>query len=390
MERINTSRFKDALKKIRRKIHAYPEISGHEKRTSTLITDILKEQGIAFTTYPGHYGVGAVITGKYPGPVIALRADMDALPIQEENEVPYKSRNPGCMHACGHDMHIAILLGTAIVLAAHRDELHGSVKLVFQPAEEASPLGGARYMIREGFLEDVQMIFGLHMWPSMLTGHIGIRPGAMMAASDRFSIHIAGKGAHAAQPHRGIDSIMIAADIINDFRHIISRRSDPVETATLSIGKIQGGERYNVIAKAVDMEGTIRSLGEKVRNEIPQHMEEILRGAESSYGAKCTFDYRPGYPVLKNTESAVHLVVDAAAATIGLENVHTDVRPELAAEDFAFYLQKISGAFFWLGCRNGELQSLHNSKFNPDEAAMPVGVEILCRLVQTILAAPSA
>lgn len=385
MNKIKTSEFKDILVRIRRNFHQYPELSGQEKRTSAVIVEFLQKLSIPYETYTSHYGVGAIITGDQPGPTIALRADMDALPVQEECDLPYQSKFSGCMHACGHDAHMAILLGVAKILMENRAQLHGTVKLIFQPAEEAAPVGGARSIIKEGFLEDVSMIFGLHVWPNMETGQIGIKSGAMMAASDRFNIKILGKGAHAAQPHRGIDSITIGAEVINSFSHIISRQINPVETATLSIGKIQGGERYNVIAKEVEMEGTIRSLSESVRSEIPRHMEDVLKGISKSYGANYEFNYQLGYPVLKNTTEQTKLVIKAAESILGKENVHTEVKPELASEDFAFYLQEIPGAFFWLGCKHGETGALHNSKFNLDENALPIGVEIMCKVVEQIL-----
>lgn len=377
--------------KLRRDFHQHPELSGDERRTASVIVDFLQKLGIEVTTYQAHCGVGGIISGGKPGPTIALRADMDALPIQEDRDVPYKSVKPGVMHACGHDGHMAVLLGAAALLFKNRDKLAGTVKLVFQPAEEAGPLGGARFMLQEGFLDDVEAIFGLHLWPDLPTGHIGIKAGPLMAASDRFTVRILGKGAHAAQPHQGVDTITVGAAVINAFNSIISRQKNPLETATLSIGSIHGGERYNVIAKEVVMEGTIRTLDETTRKEIPLQMKKMLAGITQAYGANFELDYQPGYPVLRNWRGPTQAVVNAACKVVGKEWVHEDVKPELAAEDFSSYLARIPGAFFWLGCSKAgeESTALHNSYFSPDEAALVVGAKLLYQIaVDTLSGIP--
>lgn len=378
---------------LRRDFHQHPELSGEEKRTSAVIADCLRQMGIAVETYETHYGVGGIIAGGKPGPTIALRADMDALPIQEELDVPYKSLNPGIMHACGHDAHMAMLLGAAAMLVQNRENLAGTVKLVFQPAEEAAPVGGAQFILREGFLDDVAAIFGLHVWPDFPTGHVGIKAGPLMAASDRFTVKILGKGAHAAQPHQGVDAITIGAAVINSFSHIISRQKNPVDTATLSIGSIHGGERYNVIAKELVMEGTIRTLDEATRREIPAQMKKMLSGIAQAYGANYEFDHQPGYPVLNNWREPTQTVIDAAHKVVGHEPVHTAMKPELGAEDFSTYLTRIPGAFFWLGCsKAGEpTAALHNSSFFLDEAALTVGAKLLYQIaVDALRGCPSA
>lgn len=368
---------------LRRDFHQYPELSGHEQRTQSVIVNFLHRLGIKTQTYKTHYGVGGIITGAQPGPIIALRADMDALPIQEECDVPYKSVNKGIMHACGHDGHMAMLLGAASLLVQYKDKLAGTVKLVFQPAEEASPTGGAKSMLQEGFLKDVDVIFGLHLWPDLPTGHIGIKPGPMMAASDRFTVKIVGKDAHAGQPHKGIDAITIGASVINNFSYIISRQTNPIETATLSIGTIKGGERYNVIAKEVVMEGTIRTLNEGIRSQIPCQIRNITAGIAGSYGANYELDYQPGYPVLNNWQAPTQRVMQAACATVGEKSVHADIKPALGAEDFANYLTDIPGAFFWLGCSNPEKEAaiLHNSHFSIEEKALTVGANVFFQIV---------
>lgn len=373
---------------LRRIFHQYPELSGCEYQTRERITDFLQQLGIKFETYKNHCGVGGIITGGKPGPTIALRADMDALPIQEECDVPYKSVNHGVMHACGHDCHMAILLATAALLAKNKEQLAGTVKLIFQPSEEASPEGGAKLMLQEGFLKDVKAIYGLHVWPDLPSGHIGIKEGPFMAASDRFTIKLLGKDAHAGQPHKGIDVIAIGATVINSLNQIISRQTNPVETATISIGSIKGGDRYNVIAKEVILEGTIRTLDDTVRKQIPLQMKNILAGITSAYGAHYEMDYRPGYPVLSNWREATQKVLKAALKVVEKEAVHTSIEPALGAEDFAVYLTTIPGAFFWLGCsKAGEKPAiLHNSHFTIDEAALTTGVNLFYQITLDALA----
>jgi len=367
------------MKTWRRDFHRFPELSNNEKRTSQVIANFLAKLGLEVRTYSNHYAVCGIMRGNRPGPVIALRADMDALPIQEENDVAYKSEHPGIMHACGHDAHMAILMGTAAMLSKIRSQMGGTVKLIFQPAEEAAPIGGANAMMQEGILDDAAAIFGLHVWPDLPTEHIGIRPGPFMAASDRFVIKINGRSAHAAHPHQGIDAITIAAEVIQGIGTIMSRQLNPLETATLSIGSIHGGERYNVIAKEVVLEGTIRTLGEEIRLEIPRRIENLLAGFTTAHNGSYTFEYYPSYPVLVNWEEPTQLIVDAGRNLLRETNVHLTIKPALGAEDFARYLTRIPGAFFWLGCsRNGEsISALHNSKFDIDENALLVGAKLL-------------
>ncbi len=363
----------------RRRFHRSPEISNHEEQTADFIAAELTKMGVTYQTYQEHFGLCATIIGALPGPVIAFRADMDALPIQEENEVEYRSLRPQVMHACGHDGHMAILLGLVKLFAAAKDTLAGTVKFIFQPAEEASPVGGAELFMASGILDDVSAIFGLHMWPDLPCGQIGLRPGALMAASDRLTIELEGQGAHAGQPHHGVDAIMVAADVMQGISQIVSRQLNPLETATISIGKISGGERYNVIARKVTLEGTVRTLDESVRLEIPERLERLLAGFTAAQGASYHLDYQRGYPILMNWPEPTRLATEAAEAIIGQQNVQSNVKPVLAAEDFGRYLTKYPGAFFWLGCgKSGEKNySLHSPRFDMDEASLAIGAEIL-------------
>ena len=375
-------KLQQTLSRLRQEFHRYPELSGQEKRTRETIKEFLQSLGIEVQTFDSQYGLCGLIKGEQPGPVIALRADMDALPITEQNDVPYKSQHQGIMHACGHDGHMAILMGAARMLMQDRSQLAGTIKLIFQPAEEASPQGGAKAMIEAGVLEDVDAIFGLHLWPEVPVGSIGIRPGGFMAASDRFTINVLGRSAHAAQPHKGIDAIMMSADIIQGFSHIISRQTDPVDIATISIGTIHGGERYNVIAQEVVLEGTIRTLNEQTRQILPEKMKAILDGLTRSQGGKYNFDYQQGYPALKNCKKATEMVVRAGQKVISSDKVYSDLKPVLGAEDFAHYLAKKSGAFFFLGCaKAGEpTPVLHNSCFDIDESALLLGCKLMYQI----------
>ncbi len=267
----------------------------------------------------------------------------------------------------------------AKMLMQNRSKLAGTIKLIFQPAEEASPLGGAKAMIEDGALEGVDAIFGLHLWPEVPSGTIGVKAGEFMAASDRIKIKIIGKSAHAAQPHNGIDAITMSADIIQGLNHIISRQIDPVEVATISIGSINGGERYNVIAKDVVLEGTIRTLSSKIREEIPRRIKAVLEGITKQQCGDYVFDYQQVYPALSNCKRATEVVVAAGHKVIGENNVHTEIKPVLGAEDFANYLAEKSGAFFFLGCaKAGEpTPILHNSRFDIDEKVLLIGSKML-------------
>ncbi|WP_371372723.1 M20 family metallopeptidase [Sporomusa aerivorans] len=365
----------------RRHFHAYPELSGDEYQTREFVVKQLREMGIHTRTFSSHAGVLGTIEGRSQGGVIALRADMDALPIQEINDVAYKSTKPGVMHACGHDGHMAVLLGTAEALQQGRDKWSGTIKLFFQPAEEAAPHGGAPSMIKDGVLETpaVDAIFGLHMWPELPCGVIGIRRGAIMASSDRFTLRIFGAGAHAASPHEGNDAIAMTADILNALSRIIHRQLDPRETATISVGTVHGGERYNVIAKEVTLEGTVRTLNEEIRRTIPEKMRQMITGVCSGYGGTFQLDYQFGYPCLHNSADEASVVIMTASRLLKSEHILLDIKPNLGAEDFAYYTQQIPGAYFMLGCgiKDSELKYLHNGSFDMDERALLIGAQIL-------------
>ena len=365
----------------RRALHANPEVSGNEYQTRAYILSQLETLGISAQTFEKHAGILATIEGKGPGGVIALRADMDALPITENNDLPYRSRNDGVMHACGHDGHMSMLLGAATALKENRDSWRGTVKLVFQPSEESAPNGGAPFMIADGILDNpkVDMMFGMHLWPDLQYGDIGICRGTMMASSDRFKLILRGAGAHAGAPHQGIDAVMMTSDVLTALSRIIHRQTDPRETATINIGTIHGGERYNVVAKEVVLEGTVRTLNETVRQDIPKRMRRMIQGICDGYGGSFDLDYQFGYPSLQNAPDETGFVVLAASRFLGAEHVLSDHKPVLGAEDFAFFAQKVPPAYCFIGCglAGAPIRPLHNGSFDFDERALFVGAQVM-------------
>ncbi len=372
------------LVKIRRHIHEHPELSYQEYETMAYVSSILKEHGIPHKTGVAGTGVVGLIEGKGKGPVVALRADMDALPIEEQNDVPYKSKNPGVMHACGHDSHTTVLLGAAILLNSFRETFSGTVKLIFQPGEEKNP-GGASLMVKAGVMENpkVDMIFGLHSDPRYRPGEIGYRYGAMMAEPDEISITIKGKSGHGASPHLAVDPIVIAAEVILGLQKIPSRMVDPTEKIVVTIGKIEGGHTTNVIPDEVHMLGTVRTLNPELTPKIPPMMEQIIKGITEAYGASYEFKYDFGYPVVLNDTRATDILVEAGKEFLGEENVKEVPKPSMGGEDFSFYLQKAPGSFYRLGTGNPEkgiTEFWHNSRYNIDEDALPVGAGFMTYL----------
>ncbi|MGB9893671.1 MAG: M20 metallopeptidase family protein [Candidatus Saccharicenans sp.] len=378
--------------KIRRFIHMNPELSNREYETAKLVASKLSSIGLEAKTGVAGTGVVGLLRGSLPGPTIAIRADMDALPIQEQNTFPYRSLNPGVMHACGHDVHTSIGLGTAMALSAIKDKIRGQVKFIFQPAEEGAPAGeegGAALMIKEGVLENppVRAIFALHVWPELQVGQVGYSSGYLMASSDSFTITIKGKSAHAARPQEGIDAIIIAAEVVNSLQTIISRNLDPTEPAVITVGKIQGGVRSNIIAEKVVLEGTVRTLNEAVRDRIPLLMENMVKGICQGYGASYTFEFTKQLPPLYNHPDFVQIVLPGLQECLGQENL-IQLKPQMVAEDFAFFAEKIPAFMYLLGVRTpGQVSAapLHSPNFNPDERAIPVGIRAMCHLVLNAL-----
>ena len=369
---------------LREDFHRHPELSQHEERTAALAAEVLSGLGLEVRRGVGGHGVVGLLKGKTGGPTVALRADMDALPMKEETGLPYASENDGVMHACGHDTHTAMLLGAACVLSDMKDELKGNVKFIFQPAEELNPTGGAPGMISDGVLEDphVDALFALHVWPIYETGHIVMRPGPQMGASDRLFITIKGKSAHGSAPDQGVDAIMIASQVVSGLQSIVSRSVSPLDSAVVTIGTIKGGWRYNVIPDNVEMEGTVRTLREETQSRMPELIERTVRGIAEGLGGSCEVRYVKGYPPMVNDPKLFKLAANAVKNGIGEDALIVAEEPALGAEDFAFFARERPSVMGWLGCSPkgapaGSVGILHNTRFRPDEACFPLGVRFL-------------
>jgi amidohydrolase len=362
---------------FRREIHMYPELGFQEKRTAKLVSEMLSKWGYEVHTGIAETGVlGILRCGE--GRVVALRADMDALPIQEENEVPYKSRVPGVMHACGHDAHVAMLLTAARILSEMKDKLRGAVKLIFQPAEElGGGLSGAFKMIEEGVLKDpdVEAIFGFHVWNNLDSGKIGLREGPILASTGRFEIDVKGLGGHGASPHLAIDPIVVSASIILNLQTIVSRNLDPLESGVVSACSIHSGTAFNIIPESAKIIGTYRALTFEVRDLLKKRIREISEGVAKAFNAECKVTLADGVPPTINNPVAVRMAKSVLSELVGLNNI-VEVKPSMGGEDFAYYLEKVPGAFLELGTRNverGITSPHHNPRFDIDESALKYG-----------------
>lgn len=367
----------------RRHLHAHPELSFQEHKTVAFVAAKLDELGITYKPM-ATTGLVALITGDKPSDqVVALRADMDALPIQETNEVAYKSTNAGVMHACGHDAHTASLLGTAAILQQLKTEFGGIIKLIFQPAEELLP-GGANQMIQEGVLENPkpQAVLGQHVMPFIETGKVGFRSGKYMASTDELYVTVKGKGGHAAQPQQNIDPVMITAQILVSLQQIVSRTANPNTPSVLSFGKLQANGATNVIPNEVKLEGTFRTMDEAWRAEAHIRMKKMAEGIAESMGGTCEFEIRKGYPFLVNEEKLTAQAKQFAEDYLGKENV-LDLDIWMAAEDFAYYSQVADACFYRLGTRNeakGITSSVHTPTFDIDENAFAISTGLMAYL----------
>lgn len=365
----------------RRHLHSNPELSYHEEKTSAFVSARLTELGIAHTKNIGGFGVVGIIEGKNPQSKIrALRADMDALPIVEANDVSYKSTNPGVMHACGHDVHTSSLLGAAQILNELKAEWEGTIKLVFQPAEEKLP-GGASLMIKDGVLKNPEVKFmnGQHVMPQIPAGKVGFRSGLYMASTDELYVTVKGKGGHGAMPQYNIDPVLITSHIIVALQQIVSRIASPIMPTVLSFGKVIANGATNVIPDEVYLEGTFRTLDEKWRNEAHIRMKQMAEDLAKAMGGTCEFEIRKGYPFLYNDEALTQKNKALAQAYLGQENV-IDLDIWMAAEDFAYYSQVVPSCFYRLGTRNearGITSSVHTPTFDIEEEALKVGVGLL-------------
>jgi len=385
--------FQSELQQIRRDLHAHPELCYEEQRTSDIVAAKLTEWGIPVIRGLGLTGVVGVIKSGTSERAIGLRADMDALPMQEINTFPHASKHPGKMHACGHDGHTAMLLGAARHLSQHRD-FDGTVYLVFQPAEEGG--AGARRMIADGLFERCPMdaIYGMHNWPGAPAGTLSVVPGPMMASSNEFHVTVRGKGAHAAQPHKGIDPVMIAVQIAQSWQTIITREKSPLDTAVLSITQIHAGSATNVIPDEAMLVGTVRTFTTPVLDLIEHRMREVAMHTAAGFGAEVDFDFKRNYPPLVNHAKETAFAVEVMKAVVGAERVDANVEPTMGAEDFAFFLQAKPGCYIFIGNGEGEHRDgghglgpcvLHNGSYDFNDNLLPIGASFWVRLAETSL-----
>ena len=362
----------------RRHLHRHPELSFHEHQTAQFVADTLATFGNLAITRPTPTSVMArLIGGAGAGPVLALRADMDALPIVEANTHDFVSQAPGVMHACGHDGHTAMLLGAVQVLVGMRDALRGEVRFLFQHAEELYP-GGASQMVAAGALDGVEMVIGAHLWLSMRVGQVGVKAGPLMAALNTFRITIEGTGGHAAIPQQTVDPIVIAAQVVTNLQQVVARNVDPLASAVISVTQINGGTTTNVIPGAVEMSGTVRTFDAALREQIPSLMERVVAGVTAAHGASYRWTYEPGYAAVVNDATASDLVRRAVIDALGPEML-VEARPTMGAEDFSAYQQHVPGAFFFIGARNEEqgiVHPHHHERFDLDERALDHGTRI--------------
>ena len=373
-------KFKNKIIKIRRDIHKHPELSFQEFRTAKLVSDSLKKFGLEVDENIGKTGVVGILKGARPGKTIAFRADMDALPIQETSDLSYKSVNDGVMHACGHDAHTAMLLVAAEILSKNIEQISGKIKFIFQPAEEG--FGGAKFMIDDGALEGVEEIYGLHVWNYQESGTIGLKSGPVMAAADKFEIIINGIGGHGAAPQGTVDCVVVSSYLIQSLQTIVSRNTNPIDSTAITIGQINGGYNFNIIADKVILKGTARSYTEENRLMIKKRLQEIINGTESMFNAKIELIYEDGYPPVINDIATTKKLSRIANKIVGNKLISPYL--SMGGEDFSYFAQKVPGCFFFLGTMpNGKDKMTtphHCSHFDIDEDSMVIGTSVFVEL----------
>ncbi len=372
---------------LRRDFHAHPELGFDEIRTAGIVAQRLRDLGLEVRENVGKTGVVALLKGAKPGPCVLVRADMDALPIQEINDWEWKSENAGKMHACGHDAHTAIGLSVARILAEDRANLAGSVKFMFQPAEEG--MGGASRMIRDGVLEDPKPDFALalHVWTPLEAGQIGISSGPVMACADEFRARIIGKGGHGAMPDETIDAVLIAAHIVTALQSVVSRSVKPLDCAVVTVGKLTAGTTHNIIPGEAHLEGTLRAFEPEVRTLVENRCREIVENLPKAFGGRGEWKFIPGFPATVNDETIVNRLIPTLKTVAGAESV-APFEPTLGAEDFSLVLQKIPGCYFFVGARNAAIDAIyphHHPQFNICESALPLGAKALVAAIKTLL-----
>ncbi len=381
---------KEEMTEWRRDIHAHPEIAFEEVRTSNLVATKLEEWGIEVHRNIAKTGVVGVLKGRDNGAggrSIGLRADMDALPMEEENDVPYKSTNPGKFHGCGHDGHTTMLLGAAKYLAETRN-FSGTVNFIFQPAEEGE--GGGRVMVEEGLFDrfPCDEVYGMHNWPKLPAGEVAVVPGPIMAAADQFEITVTAKGGHAAMPHLCNDPVIIAAQMVTAFQSLVSRNTDPLDAAVISVTQVHAGSAHNVIAEQALLTGTVRTFKPATQDMIEEGMQRIAKGICDGFAAEVDFNYRRGYPATVNHEEQAAFAFRTARDVVGAENVHSDAEPVMGAEDFSYMLLQRPGAYLWLGQAGGPSACMvHNPRYDFNDEVLPIGASLFANMVETRLGA---
>ena len=370
--------FGEDIVSLRRDIHREPELGFDTEKTAEKVLNAIEGLPLEVETGIAENGIVATLEGESEGPIVALRADMDALPIHEETSLPFASDIDGKMHACGHDGHTSMLVGAARTLSQDhlRERLGGTVKFVFQPAEEG--YAGGRAMVEEGVAEGVGSIFALHLWPGLEFGRVATKAGPIMAAADAFEMTVKGAGGHGAMPHLTTDAIAIAAQVVTALQTIVSREVNPVEPVVLTVGEIGAGTAFNIIPETAYLGGTVRTLDAGLRERMPERIEELARGVAKGMRGEAELDYRFSYPVTRNDPGTAGLVLSVAEELFGEENVVEPTHSSMGAEDFAFFLEKVPGAFIWLGV--GDVSGLHTPQFDFDEEILPQGSALLAAL----------
>jgi hippurate hydrolase len=369
--------FAERIVSLRRDIHREPELGFDTRKTAEKVLAALEGLPLDLQTGVAENGIVATLQGEGDGPTVGLRADMDALPIREETGLPLASEIEGKMHACGHDGHTSMLVGAAHALSGMRERLNGTVKFFFQPAEEGG--GGGKMMVEAGVAEDVASVFALHLWPGLPFGTAATKAGPIMAAADAFEMTVRGTGGHGAFPHQTADAIAMAAQIVTALQTVVSREVDPVEPAVVTVGEIEAGSAFNIIPETARLGGTVRTLNEDLRRRMPERIEHLARGVAKGMRGDVELDYEFSYPVTRNDEGAARHALGVIRDLFGEENTLELTNPSMGAEDFAFFLEKIPGAFIWLGVGE-DVSFLHTPTFAFDEEILPLGSSLLTAL----------
>ena len=378
-------KYKEQIVGIRRELHQIPEPAYTEKKTSAAVADHLKQIGLEVRTEIARYGVVGLLDTGRPGPTLMIRADMDALPVEEQTGLLFSSTHAGAMHACGHDAHMAMVLGAALALSSVKDTLKGNIKFIFQPAEEGP--GGAKPMIEEGVMENpkVDYAVGCHLWPANPEGTIGVKAGTLMAAMNRFDIRIIGSQGHGAMPHLCVDALDVGTQVVNALQRVVSRHMDPLKPTVVTVGSFHAGKAFNIIPGEAKLSGTTRTFDLEVWKSWEPRMRKILQGVCDSMGARFELNFEFGYPPTINDPFMADLVRQCAAAMVGPDKV-LEPEPTMGGEDMSYYLQKAKGCFFFLGVGRPGGAPLHNAKFDFNEDVLLLGVETYCRIAQKLLA----